>query len=246
VTAAPEPSSPPRPPLSRDRVLRAAVALADRDGLASLTMRNLAQELGVEAMSLYHHVRNKEAVLDGVVEVVVTEINDAVAPLAAPTQPEAWHPAARERILTARRVLLRHPWAPAVLESRTHLSAAVARYFDGLLGLFAVGGFSSDLAHHALHALGSRALGFTQELFAPADVEVGEAEASALLADLASELPHLTAMLAEVAHEDGPDETLGWCDDQTEFEFGLDLLLDGLEAEARRVAGSTRAATDEL
>jgi AcrR family transcriptional regulator len=236
VTAAPEPAPPPRPPLSRDRVLEAAVALADRDGLAALTMRNLASELDVEAMSLYHHVRNKDAVLDGVVEVVVTEINDAVAPLPAPESADGWRSAARDRILTARRVLLRHPWAPDVLESRTHLSPAVARYFDGLLGLFVAGGFSFDLAHHALHALGSRALGFTQELFAPDEIEVGEAEASAMLEELAADLPHLTSMLAEVAHEDGRDVTLGWCDDQTEFEFGLDLLLDGLDA--RRRAGS--------
>jgi AcrR family transcriptional regulator len=230
VTAAPEPAPPPRPPLSRDRVLEAAVALADRDGLAALTMRNLASELDVEAMSLYHHVRNKDAVLDGVVELVVTEINDAVAPLPRPASPGGWRSATRERILTARRVLLAHPWAPEVLETRTHLSPAVARYFDGLVGLLVAGGFSFDLAHHALHALGSRALGFTQELFAPDEVEVGEAEASAMLAELAAELPHLVAMLAEVAHDDGPEGTLGWCDDQTEFEFGLDVLLEGLES----------------
>ncbi|MFA9429979.1 TetR family transcriptional regulator [Egicoccus sp. AB-alg2] len=159
----------PRRPLSRERVLRAAIDLADRDGIEALTMRNLAQGLGVEAMSLYHHVRNKDALLDGVVEVVVEEINAAVAPVDG-TSAQDWKAAMRERILTARAVLLRHPWAPALIETRPSISLAVMRYYDDLLALMRTGGFSYDLAHHALHALGSRALGFTQELFAPDDL----------------------------------------------------------------------------
>ena len=100
----------------------------------------------------------------------------------------------------------------------------VVRYHDRLVGLLHQGGFSYDLAHHALHALGSRALGFSQELFDPGD----GASADAMPAELAADLPSLVAMLSEVAHDDA-DSTLGWCDDQTEFEFGLDLLLDGLD-----------------
>jgi len=124
-------------------------------------------------------------------------------------------------------VLLAHPWAPAVFETRAGANQEVLRYFDGLLGLMRDGGFSYDLAHNALHALGSRALGFSQELFAPGD-GAGRDEAAAALEGMASQLPHLVGMLAKIVH-DTPDSTLGWCDDQAEFEFGLDLILDGLD-----------------
>jgi len=216
-----------RTPLNRERVLRAAVEVADGGGIESLTMRNLAQHLGVEAMSLYYHVANKEALLDGVVEVIVSEIREAVASDEGPDPEEGWKTAMRTRILTARTVLLRHRWAPEVIEKRSTMSPAIVLYYEGVLEIFRKGGFSYDLAHHALHALGSRALGFTQELFQPdgnADEQVGEE----MLAEMANELPHLFGMLSEIAHDD-PDSTLGWCDDQAEFEFGLDLMLDGLE-----------------
>ncbi|HSJ45398.1 MAG TPA: TetR family transcriptional regulator [Euzebyales bacterium] len=112
----------PRIPLSRGRVLRAAVDVADRGGLEALTMRRLAQELGVEAMSLYHHVANKEAVLDGVIEVVVGEILEGVDRADAPAPDDDWQSAMRARIVAAREVLLRHPWAPRLLETRTTMS----------------------------------------------------------------------------------------------------------------------------
>ncbi|WP_035856383.1 TetR/AcrR family transcriptional regulator C-terminal domain-containing protein [Cryptosporangium arvum] len=212
--------SAPRIPLSRDRVLRAAIAIADADGVGALTMRRLARELDAEAMSLYHHVTNKDDVLDGVVDVIAGEINAAVEHITAPT----WKAAARERILTARSIFLRHPWAPAVFAGRTTVSFEVVRYHDRLVGLMHDGGFTYDLAHHALHALGSRALGFAQELFDPGDAG-GAAEVPP---EMAAAVPNLVGMLAEVAHDD-PGSTLGWCDDQFEFEFGLDLVLDGLE-----------------
>lgn len=208
--------------LSRDRVLRAAVAIADERGLAALTMRSLAESLGVEAMSLYHHVSNKEAVMDGLVEVVMAEIETAVAAVEAP-EPEAdWKTAMRRRVLAAREVLLRHPWAPSVFETRTGTSLAVARYFDGVLALMRRGGFSYELGHRALHALGSRALGFSQELFTPDSVEASEEAVAAM----AEHVPHLVAMIADATHGGA---LLGWCDYQAEFEFGLDLILDGLE-----------------
>jgi AcrR family transcriptional regulator len=216
--------SEPRVPLSRDRVLRAAVGIADQDGLKALTMRRLAQEVGAEAMSLYYHVANKEEVLDGLVEVIAGEINEVVGRIDVSAAGAAWKDVARRRILAAREVLLRHPWAPRVFESRTTTSLQVLRYFDGLIGLMLAGGFSHDLAHHALHALGSRALGFTQEMFDPGE---GERQAE-LPAALAAQLPHLAGMLGDIVHDD-PDSTLGWCDDQAEFEFGLDLILDGLD-----------------
>jgi AcrR family transcriptional regulator len=221
------PRSAPRTPLSRERVLRAAVKVADEGGIDALTMRRLAEELGAEAMSLYYHVANKEDVLDGVVDLIVGEINEVVGRIDLPSKGAGWKKAARQRILSAREVLLRHPWAPGVFESRSTTSHAVLRYYDGLLGLMRDGGFSYDVAHHALHALGSRALGFSQELFDPSGGGGGE-DSSAALAEMASQLPHLVGMMMEVAHDD-PDSTLGWCDDQTEFEFGLDVILDGLD-----------------
>ena len=216
-----------RIPLSRDRVLRAAVAIADEGGIASLTMRRVAEELGAEAMSLYYHVANKEDVLDGIVEVVVDEINDAIVGIGSAAAGAGWKAAVRQRILAARRILLRHPWAPGVMETRTTTSLAVLRYFDALVGLMRAGGFSHDLAHHALHALGSRALGFSQELFDPAGGD-STSDAPAVPESMAAEIPHLIGMMTEIAHDD-PDSTLGWCDDQTEFEFSLDLILAGLD-----------------
>jgi AcrR family transcriptional regulator len=228
VAAQAQPGSEPRVPLSRERVLRAAVNLADQGGIDSVTMRRLADELGVEAMSLYYHVANKEDVLDGIADAVAREINQAVDRIDVPSSGVNWKTAMRRRILAARQVLLRHPWAPGLFETRTTTSPAIIRHFDALVGLMRDGGFSYDLAHHALHALGSRALGFSQELFDPGD-EASPADATAAPADMASQFPHLAAMLTEIAHDD-PDSTLGWCDDQTEFEFGLDLILNGLDS----------------
>ncbi|MDR7382789.1 TetR/AcrR family transcriptional regulator [Promicromonospora iranensis] len=237
----------PRSALTRARVLESAVDLADREGLGALTMRSLARELGIEAMSLYHHVANKEDLLDGVVDVVAVEIQDAVArlePLADDAPRSAWRTATRRQILTARAVLLRHRWASTVLETRKTFSLPVIRYYDSLIGLMRHGGFSYDLVHHAMHALGSRALGFSQELFEPDGATAGSAgggategaddAATAMLMQMAEQVPHMVEMLAAVSHEDGAGSTLGWCDDQSEFEFGLDIILDGLDRLAER------------
>ena len=221
-----EPGSVPRTPLSRERVLRAAIRIADESGIESLTMRRVAEDLGAEAMSLYYHVASKEDLLDGIADAVVAEINDAVGGLGVPSAGAQWKAAARQRILAARQVLLRHPWAPRVFETRTTTSLSVLLYYDGLVRLMRDGGFSWDLIHHATHALGSRALGFSQELFDPGTGSTDDQAAA--LEGLASQIPHLVGMLMEVAHDD-PDSTLGWCDDQTEFEFGLDVILDGLD-----------------
>ena len=227
MVARAEPGSQPRLPLSKERVLRAAIEIADRSGIESLTMRRLAEELDAEAMSLYYYVASKEVLLDGIADAVVAEINDVVSQIDAPAAGAGWKTAVRRRILAAREVLLRHRWAPRVLETRTNTSLAVLLYMDGLLKLMRDGGFSYDLIHHALHALGSRALGFTQELFDPGSATSDE-ESAAALQSMAAQIPHLVAMFMEVAHDD-PDSTLGWCDDQTEFEFGLDIVLDGLD-----------------
>ncbi|KGN38130.1 TetR/AcrR family transcriptional regulator [Knoellia subterranea] len=223
-----------RRPLSRDRVLRRAVKLADTSGLAAVSMRRLGQDLGVEAMSLYNHVKGKEALLDAMVEHVGAELNAEVDALDLPDPAQDWAAALRARSLAARVVMLRHPWMPTVLESRTTMSLEIVRYYDGVVAILTAGGFDHDLTHHCLHALGSRVLGFTQELFDPGDT--GEDTSEEVMAQMAQAVPNLMAMLAEVAHDE-PGQTLGWCDDQTEFEFGLDVLLDGLE---RRRVSRTR------
>ena len=216
-----------RIPLSKDRVLRAAVDLADTSGIEAVTMRKLAAELGVEAMSLYYHVANKDQLLDGMVDVVISEIEDECGGFAVPKNIN-WKTALRKRIMTARAVMLRHRWAPEVLETRATMSARMVRYFDTVLGIMIEGGFSYDLGHHALHALGSRVLGFNQELFKPEN-DSQEEQADEMLAAMAEQLPYIMRMMQEIAHED-PESTLGYCDDQTEFEFGIDLMLDGLES----------------
>ena len=214
----------PRVPLSRERVLRAAVALADEGGIESLTMRRLAQKLGSAPMSLYYHVANQEALLDGVADHILGEIIEATSKIEASSGD--WKAVLRRRILAAREVLLRHPWAPPLIQTRTNMSTSSMRYFDSLIGLLLEAGFSVDLTHHALHALGSRAIGFTTEMYD--DSEAPDDEATmALLEQVADEYPHIITMVKGISHD--ADTTLGWCDDQFEFEFGLDLLLDGLE-----------------
>ncbi|MEV0414091.1 TetR/AcrR family transcriptional regulator C-terminal domain-containing protein [Streptomyces sp. NPDC050448] len=209
-----------RAPLSRDRVLRAAVALADGIGIEALSMRRLAQELGVVPMALYKHVANKEQLLDGMVETVVGEID--------PPAPGAdWRSAVRQRILSARAALLGHPWAAQVIRSRSGPTPAVLAYMDSVIGMFRTGGFSVDLTHHVMHALGSRILGFTQELFdAPPDPDPqGRAT---IPPEAAAAYPHVTELAMAAAH-DGDSVVGRGCDDQFEFEFALDLLLDGFE-----------------
>jgi len=214
-----------RIPLNRDRVLRAAVSIADSDGIGAVTMRRVGQELGVEAMSLYNHVANKDDLLDGMVEAIVDEVLRDVATREPPGTPDDWKRVARVRILTAREVMLAHPWAPAVIETRTEMTPELVAYFDGLLGILLAGGMSFDLGHHAMHALGSRALGFSQELFVPDDTQEPSGPE---LREMAAAFPNLAGMLQAVSH-DGDEPVLGWCDDQTEFTFGLDLILDGLD-----------------
>jgi len=216
-----------RVPLSKERVLAGAVELADEAGIGGLTMRKLAESLSVEAMSLYYHVANKDALLDGVVDAIVGEIEAELGGFDVPEDAD-WKANLRTRILTAREVMVRHKWAPGLLETRTVMSPRMMRYFDSLAGILREGGFSYDLIHHIMHALGSNALGFNQELFKPDNEQQAEEDAEEMFELMAAELPYMTAMLMEVAHDDD-DSTLGWCDDQTEFEFGLDLTLDGIE-----------------
>lgn len=215
----PEPAA-HRPRLNRDRVLHAAVALADEAGLEALSMRRLAAELGVVPMALYKHVADKEALLDGMVDVVVGEIE--------PADPDAdWRAAVRGRVLSARRALLRHPWARRALETRTTRTPAVLDQVDATIAVFLAGGFSAELTHHVMHALGSRMWGFTQELFDdPAAQGAAPPPDPETVRAMVERYPHVVAIAPTVTHEDGTVVGRG-CDDQAEFEFALDLMLDG-------------------
>jgi AcrR family transcriptional regulator len=219
-----------RPPLSRERVLAAAVALVDTHGIPALTMRRLAAELGVEAMSLYYYLPDKAALLDGVADTVIAELDAAVGHLDPDGADGDWRTRLRQWFLAARQVMLRHPWAPGLLGTRRTIPAGIYAYYDSIVGTLVGAGFSYHLAHRALHAFGSLPLGFAQEVFSPASaggsmqVDVAEAD----LAAMAEAMPHLTAMAAAEVH-DMTDPTLGWCDSQAEFDFTLDLLLDGLD-----------------
>lgn len=207
-------------------MLRAAVDRADATGLQSLTMRALADDLDVEAMSLYHHLRGKEDLLDGLVESLVAEVDAATSAL---VEDDEWRAVVRRRCLAARDVMERHPWGPALLVSRTSIPPAAFAHFEAVLATMIGAGFSYHLAHRALHALGSMVLGFVQELFAPgADADADTSAED--LAAMAEVLPHVTAMVAAELHAADGD-VLGWCDSRAEFEFTLDLLLDGLEAQ---------------
>jgi AcrR family transcriptional regulator len=207
-------------PLSKERVLAAAVALADAQGVEGLSMRKLAQELGVVPMALYKHVANKDELLDGMVDVVVGEIDP-------PAGGTAWRTAMRRRVLSARGALLRHPWASRVMESRASPTPAVLAYMDSMIGMFRAGGFSIDLTHHAMHAMGSRLLGFSQELF-DETADVGPGMDAETLRELAGTFPHITELVVAITHDQASVVGQG-CDDQFEFEFALDLMLDGLE-----------------
>jgi AcrR family transcriptional regulator len=217
-----------RAPLSRERILTAAATLADRDGVESLSMRTIARELGVVPMALYKHVANKDDLLDGMVDVVVGEIDP-------PLEDADWKTAVRERVLSARRALLRHPWASRVIESRTDPTPTVMAYMDSMIGMFRAGGFSIDLTHHAMHAMGSRLLGFSQELFDDTPDDGPQVQAL-MLQELADTFPNISELAAAISHDDASTVGLG-CDDQFEFEFALDLMLEGLERLLSRAAG---------
>ena len=223
--------APRRVPLSRDRVLRAAVTLADTAGIESLSMRKLAQELGVVPMALYKHVANKEELLDGMVDIVVGEIDP-------PVHGTDWKSAVRQRILSARRALLRHPWASRVLESRTNPTPLVLGYMDSMIGMFRAGGFSIDLTHHVMHTVGSRIFGFTQELFEDSPSVDPETQAT-MPPEMAQRYPYITELLMAVYHDEASVVGPG-CDDQFEFEFALDLLVDGIERLRQQELTSTR------
>lgn len=204
----------PRLPLDRRRILAAAVELADERGVAAITMRELASKLGVEAMSLYNHVASKDEILDGMMDLVMEEI-------VLPTKVSDWRAAMRTRSISARRIFERHPWAPQLLDSRTSSGPRRLAYFDQVLGILAQAGFSDADAVRAFSLLDSYVYGFgiQQSHLSLGDSYEGNAEAI-LRAVPAEEYPtlHRIASLA----------TLSGYDAESDFSFGLELILDGL------------------
>src|SRR5918992_57467 len=215
MPARPDATKKRRLPLTRERVLRAAVALADERGIESLTMRTLGRELGVEAMSLYNHVANKEDLLDGIADIVVGEIE-------VPASGEDWRSAMRRRAISAREVLSRHPWAGAVIESRSTSSPARLRYPEAVVGNLREAGFSPEMAVHAFFTVDAYIYGFAvQEQNLPSGTPqelaaISELTLSALPAD---QYPSLREIITDLVLTKGFDYA-------DEFKFDLDLILD--------------------
>ncbi|HEX2808825.1 MAG TPA: TetR/AcrR family transcriptional regulator [Kineosporiaceae bacterium] len=211
-----------RAPLSRERVIIEAVALADENGIGALTMRRLADRLLVEPMSLYHHVANKDEILDGMVDVVFREID-------LPSPDPDWKTAMRERAASARAALRRHPWAVGRMESRLNPGPATLRHHDAVIGCLRGAGFTVALAAHAFSAIDSYLYGFAvQELNLPFHTPDETAAMAASFLDQfpADQFPHLAELTTQHVLQPGYDYG-------DEFDFGFDLILDGLER-ARR------------
>jgi AcrR family transcriptional regulator len=216
-----------RPPLSRERVLRTAIALADERGVSELTMRSLAKELGIEAMSLYHHVANKDDLLDGMVEIVFGEIDP-------PSAGGDWKAELRKRAVSTLAALRRHPWAVGEMEGRTDHGPSNLRIHDAVLGCLLGAGFSDEMAVHAYSVQDAYIYGFalqqtdmsseTPEDFA-AEAQRQMVDYQAVLADYPNLVRVVGGYVAKVGY-----------DYDTEFLFGLDVILDGLE----RLLGTQR------
>ena len=212
--------SKPREPVSRQRAIRVAVALADSGGIESLSMRKLAAELGIEAMSLYYHVNGKDDILDGMLDVVYSEF-------ATPRAGDDWRTAMRTRAESARSVLARHPWAISI-KARTSPGPATLGHLDAVIGCLTASGFSMPMTGHAMSILDSYVQGFAQQeatlpLDPSGDIGAATEDIMAQQTMMAEVFPNLAAMAVSLILQ--PGYAYG-----NEFEFGLDLILDGLEA----------------
>jgi AcrR family transcriptional regulator len=207
-----------RVPMSRDRLLEAAIALADAGGIESLTMRRLAQELGVEAMTLYYYVANKEEILNGIADLIVSEIE-------LPSSGADWKAELRRTAISAHQVLLRHPWAANLVLSASGFSEARMQYMNALLGCLREAGFSAEMTDLAYHALESHIMGFTLWVVGMnlgTDEDVASLATDFLRDFPGDRLPHLAEHIEQHIKPRSPD-------DPGAFAFGLDLILDGLE-----------------
>jgi AcrR family transcriptional regulator len=207
----------PRIPLSRDRILHAALDLADESGIESVTMRKLAQVLGFEAMSLYNHVANKDDLLDGILDLVLGESEP-------PAADGDWDAAIRSSATSVHDALRRHPWACALLMSPARVRPARLRYMDLLLGRLREAGFSAETTYHAYHVLDGHIFGFslweTSHTYSPA--QMSDMVATFAQTITADAYPYLHEH-AQQHFSEGPHREVG------AFEFGLDLIVDGLK-----------------
>lgn len=204
-------------PLTRETVLRVAVSLADTSGIESLSMRALGRQLGVEAMSLYNHIANKDDLLDGMVDAVIDEI-------ALPTSDTDWREAMRSRAFSAREAFARHPWAPLLIDSRVRGGPGRLHYFEAVIRVLRRAGFTVELATRAFSLIDSYIYGFGRQSLNMASGDGGGAQAAEgfLVALPAKEFPYLAEMAAAYAADPGYDEA-------ADFAFGLNLILDGLQ-----------------
>ena len=205
-----------RPSLNRERILHAALAFADTRGVGSLTMRKLGDELGFEAMSLYHYVSSKSDLLDGILDKVLDETEPPATDL-------TWAPAVRASALSVNQALRRHPWACTLLTTHAGLRPARLRYMDSLLGRLREAGFPADSTYHAYHVLDGFIFGFSlwQTTHTYTDAEVSHMAAVFETAITADSYPHLLEHGTQ-HFEPGPVHAVD------AFEVGLDLILDGL------------------
>jgi AcrR family transcriptional regulator len=206
-----------RIPLNKERLLRTAIAIADEKGNSALTIRSLAKELGVKPMALYHHVANKEEILDEIIDIVFAEID-------LPPADTNWRSAMRHRAIAARRVLARHPWAIPLMESRTNPGPATLRHHDAVIGSLRGAGFSIRMTAHAYSLLDSYIYGFAlqEAVSLPFDKQTAPETAEAILVQAESEYPHLAELARE--HVLQPSYDYG-----NEFVYGLELILDALD-----------------
>jgi AcrR family transcriptional regulator len=207
-----------RDPLSRERVLQTALRLADQGGLESLTMRRLGQELGVEAMAMYHYFANRDLIVDGIVDLVFAEID-------LPASDGAWKAAMRRRAISLRDVLLRHRWAIGLMESRRNGGPANLRHHDAVIGSLRAGGMDIPMTAHAYSLLDSYVYGFAlTKMTLPFDSgkEIAEVAQGLRQAFDLNAYPHLVEMMG---HALEPGYDFG-----DEFEYGLDAILDSLES----------------
>ena len=207
----------PRLPLSRDRILQAALELADEGGIESLTMRKLGQVLGFEAMSLYNHVANKDDVLDGILDLVLAESEP-------PSPAGDWDAAVRESAISVHAALRRHPWACSIVMDPGRIRPARLRYMDLLLGRLREAGFSAETTYHAYHVLDGHIFGFslweTSHTYSPEEVSDFVERFSQTITPEA--YPYLHEH-GEQHFNEGPHQEV------SAFEFGLDLIVDGLK-----------------
>ncbi|WP_253907923.1 TetR/AcrR family transcriptional regulator [Arthrobacter sp. H20] len=212
-----------RAPLSGQRVIEAAVAVADRGGLAAVSMRNVGSELGVEAMSIYHHIANKEALLDGLADWIFTRIE-------LPVQESSWRPGMLLRAASARDILSSHPWALALIESRANPGPALMRHHNAVVGCLRRGGFPVVLASQAFSVIDAYVYGFVlTEQNLPFEASSGAADFAATIAPPPDEYPYLAELVDELTA--GGNYSFA-----AEFDYGLGVILDELE---RRLAKNT-------